>query len=127
MTEFVFRELRRGGGGGRTKAPTVSIQRSGIISLNRAAFALLGEPQFVVILVDADKKAFAFQKATKKEQNAYPIRMLSRGSAHAVSGRRLLGELGLELGVFVGRFSPRKEGELLIIEMAAHEADSGSS
>lgn len=57
-----------------SKVPTVTIQKRGLISLNRAAHALIGAPDFVELLWDADRRVVGLRPASAESPNAYPAR-----------------------------------------------------
>lgn len=54
--------------------PAVTIQKRGLFSLNDAAYKMLGEPEFVNFLWDADDKLIALQSTDEKDLNGYPAR-----------------------------------------------------
>lgn len=54
------------------KAPSVTIQKRGIFSINRAAHKLIGEPTTVELLFDKDNQVVALRPST--EAHAYAIR-----------------------------------------------------
>ncbi|WP_380259479.1 hypothetical protein [Kineococcus sp. GCM10028916] len=56
------------------KVPNVTIQRRGLLSLNRAAYALLKDPEAVLLMWDADRKIIGLKAASIEEPNAYPAR-----------------------------------------------------
>lgn len=59
------------------KAPSVTIQRKGIISINRAAYALMGEPATVELLYDKDRKVVGLRGADESVPHAYEVRAQS--------------------------------------------------
>lgn len=56
------------------KVPSVTIQRRGLISLNRAAYALIDNPEAVVLLWDQERRVIGLKPAPIEDQNAYPAR-----------------------------------------------------
>lgn len=54
--------------------PSVTIQKRGLISINRAAFELLGKPEGVELLWDPERSVIALRPAPLTNQNAYPVR-----------------------------------------------------
>lgn len=54
--------------------PSVTIQKKGLISINRAAFELAGRPEGVELLWDPDEKLIALRPAFLDNPNAYPVR-----------------------------------------------------
>ncbi|MFX1757506.1 hypothetical protein [Rhodococcus sp. As11] len=54
------------------KAPSVTIQKRGIFSINKAAHKLIGEPASVELLFDKEKKIIALRESD--QPHAYAIR-----------------------------------------------------
>lgn len=57
-----------------TSVPTVTIQKRGLFSLNDAAYKLLGEPDHVAFLYDADEQLIALKPTEETDLNGYPAR-----------------------------------------------------
>lgn len=55
--------------------PMVTLQRSGPISLNRAAYQAIGEPSHLELLYDPDERVIGFRAAKEKPPHAYPVRV----------------------------------------------------
>lgn len=65
------------------KAPSVTIQKRGIFSINRVAHKLIGEPETVELLFDKERKVIALRPS--KEPHAYSIRpQASRESGQVI-------------------------------------------
>ena len=62
-------------------APSVTIQKSGVISINAAAHALIGTPEVVEMLFDFDRQVVAFREAGVSPRS-YRLRV-SPGSGQA--------------------------------------------
>jgi hypothetical protein len=60
------------------KLPSVTIQRRGLFSLNRAAYKLMGEPTQVELLYDRDAMKIAIRAAHENSPHAYPVRSQSK-------------------------------------------------
>lgn len=56
------------------RVPTVTIQKRGLMSLNRAAHALIGSPEHVELLYDADRRMVGLRPTEASNPNAYPAR-----------------------------------------------------
>ena len=56
------------------KQPAVTIQKRGNISINRAAFVALGEPQAVELLYDPTERIVGFRGVPVDTEHAYPMR-----------------------------------------------------
>ena len=54
--------------------PSATIQKRGMISLNRAAFNLIGAPSAVQLLWDEERRVIGLQAAAIDSPNAYPAR-----------------------------------------------------
>lgn len=54
------------------KAPSVTIQKRGIFSINKAAHKLIGEPDTVELLFDKDEQVIALRPSS--EAHAYKVR-----------------------------------------------------
>jgi hypothetical protein len=57
-----------------TKAPVVTIQKRGVMSLNRAAHALIGEAATVELLYDRDEQLVGIRPVSDDVPHAYPVR-----------------------------------------------------
>jgi hypothetical protein len=56
------------------KRPFVTIQKRGTISLNKAAYVALGEPDTVELLFDADERLVGLRSIEYLADHAYPVR-----------------------------------------------------
>lgn len=63
-----------------SKVPTVTVQKRGLLSVNRAAHALIGSPEFVELLWDAERRIIGLRPAAADSPNAYPARPQSANS-----------------------------------------------
>lgn len=57
-----------------TTVPTITVQRSGSLSMSRAAYKLLGEPVSVEFYWDADRSMIGVAAAGKDALGSYPVR-----------------------------------------------------
>jgi len=117
MTSYVFQEYKRGSRRGPTTEPRISITRTGVFSINRAAFEMLDGPAFVTLLYDQRGRAIAFRKATKSDPNAYPVRKQRNSASYLVSGKAFLQYIGEEYGENLKRLIPRKERDLVVVDL----------
>ncbi|MCM3687091.1 hypothetical protein [Kocuria rosea] len=60
------------------KAPSVTIQKRGVISLNKAAHDLVDNAQTVELLYDCDRRVMALRAADDSSPHAYAVRNGSR-------------------------------------------------
>lgn len=56
------------------KAPAVTIQKRGVISLNKAAHELINSSETVELLFDADRQVMALRPAEDTSPHAYGVR-----------------------------------------------------
>lgn len=70
-------EVFEKGSAPRSNVPTVTIQRRGLISLNQPAHALIGSPDAVELLWDADRRIIGLRPTASTSPNAYPARSQS--------------------------------------------------
>ena len=55
------------------KTAYVSIGVGGTIRLNRACYAMWGEPEAVQVMFDPDRRRIALKPVSRDEENCYPI------------------------------------------------------
>jgi hypothetical protein len=85
MPDFV--EFSREEPRGRREVPMFTLQASGLLSLNHAAFIALGEPSTVALLYDAGEGVVGLRKVEKDHQSAYPVRKQGRSMTYLVSAQ----------------------------------------
>lgn len=56
------------------RVPSVTLQKRGLLSVNRAAHALIGSPDAVELLWDPERHVIGLKPATETDPNAYPAR-----------------------------------------------------
>lgn len=54
--------------------PSVTIQKRGLISMNRAAHSLIGGAEAVELLWDEDRRVIGFRPTSLENVNGYPVR-----------------------------------------------------
>lgn len=99
--------------------PAVTIQKRGLFSLNDASYKLLGEPETIQFLWDADEKLIALKPSARDDLNGYPARRQSSTKGHGpvlVAGSMFCKFIGLDT-THAKRWTPRKQDELLIIDL----------
>ncbi len=71
--------------------PYVTLQKRGTISMNKAAHHLMGSPDAVELLYDAEAKMMGFRAIKENVEHAYAIRSMggqkTESSTYMVSGR----------------------------------------
>lgn len=98
------------------KAPSITIQKRGIFSINKAAHKLIGEPESVELLYDKNEKIIGMRAST--EPHAYTIRPQSA---------RETGQVILSATAFTQyfdidttesrRYKPYADGDILCIDL----------
>ena len=106
--------------------PRVSIQKGGMFSFNRAAFDLMGGPEAVVLLFDADTERVAFRPTEAKRARSFPVRPQGKnGATFMVAGRLFAKHHGLDTSE-ARRYEPTMEDGLLIVDLRGeYEVVSG--
>lgn len=83
-----FVEFSREESRGRREEPMFTLQASGMLSFNQAAFSALGEPAAVALLYDADQGIVGLRMVEKGHPNAYPVRKQGRSQTYLVTAQR---------------------------------------
>jgi len=102
------------------KVPNVTIQRRGLLSLNRAAYALLNDPEAVLLMWDADRKIIGLKAASIEEPNAYPARPQSAKTGKGpimVAGTLFTQYYKIDT-TESRRWIPSLEGDILCIDLS---------
>lgn len=63
------------------KAPSVTIQRRGIISVNRAAFQLMGSPECVELMYDRSNEVVGLRGSGSDVPHSYSVRAATRNAS----------------------------------------------
>lgn len=63
------------------KVPSVTIQRRGLISLNRAAWNLIDDADHVELLYDPSERVIGLRPSSTSSPNAYPVRPQTTASS----------------------------------------------
>ncbi|MBV9805117.1 MAG: hypothetical protein JO130_18090 [Solirubrobacterales bacterium] len=101
----------------RAGQPFVSIQKKGVISLNRAAFEALGSPEFVELLFDRDAQLVALRRVDSSVEHAYQVRApVESHATWVISGGAFLTYYEIENSKSVRR-AARVEDDLLVINL----------
>jgi hypothetical protein len=104
-----------------TTVPSVTIQKRGLISLNRASHDLIHGAAAVELLWDPDRKVIGIRSADEDNPNAYPVRPLggktSKGGSVLVAGTLFTQYIGLDTSEAT-RWSPKMEDGVLCIDVS---------
>lgn len=103
------------------KAPSVTIQRKGIISINRAAYSLLGSPKAVELLYDKERRIVGLRAADDSVPHAYEVRAQSSAKATGpliVAGTAFTNFYGIDTTTSK-RWTPYMEENVLCINLTS--------
>jgi len=99
------------------RQPFVTIQKKGVISLNRAAFEALGSPEFVELLFDPDVRLVALRRSDSSVDHAYQVRApVENHATWLISGAAFVSYYEIENSRSVRR-AARMDGDLLVIDL----------
>lgn len=98
------------------KHPYVTMQKRGVISMNAAAHAAMGNPKAVELLYDSDEKVIGLRPAEESSEHAYPVRGTAShsDSTFMVSGTAFTKYYGIDTSVSVRRSASIQDGILCI-------------
>ncbi len=102
------------------KAPTVTIQRKGIISINRAAYSMMGEPSAVELLYDRERQIVGFRAAAETVGHAYEVRPQNSTKSTGpliVAGTAFTNFYKIDTSIS-RRFEPYVQDDILCIDLA---------
>ena len=102
------------------KAPSVTIQKRGVISLNKAAHDLVDNADTVELLFDRDRSVMALRPADDSSPHAYAVRTGSkRGPGQAiVSATAFTAHYGIDTTA-TRRWKPFVEDGMLCVDLTA--------
>jgi hypothetical protein len=99
--------------------PAATIQKRGLISLNRAAFALIDGAKAVELLWDPDRRVIGFRPCALDSPNAYPVRPQSSKTDKGpvlIAGNLFTRYIGLDTSE-ARRYKPQLEDGILCIDL----------
>jgi hypothetical protein len=100
--------------------PFVTIQRSGPMSINKAAYELLGEPEAVELLYSRKNRAIGLRKVSKKEPYAFAVRPQGRKgrkpSNYLVAIQAFAKHYDIDTSVAM-RYPAEMKDDVLVIEL----------
>jgi len=96
-------------------APSVTVQRRGIVSINGPAHALIGAARVVELLFDQDRKVMAIRPA-ERSPRAYELREPSRSGQTILSATAFAQAFDVDTSVS-RRFEPFVEDGMLCIDL----------
>lgn len=99
------------------KAPTVTVQVSGNLGLNEAAYNLIGRPDRIVYLTDGSGKRFGIRAAKAGDSDTYPVRAQQSGRSYVLAGKLFLKWIGFPYGDGIHKFPIRMENGIGVVDL----------
>lgn len=97
------------------KAPSATLQRKGILSLNAPAHQLINSSDSVELLYDREKRVIALRPS--EEAHAYAFRVANERTGQVVVSLTAFTEF-YEIDTSKSqRLTPRKEGDMLLLDL----------
>jgi len=109
-------EVFKGRGTRPEDEPIVSIQTRGAMSLNRAAWQALGEPEAVELLYKHRQQLVGLRAAQDPTaRHAYSLRATNRGTTHVLSFVAFAQRYGIEIhSTEARRYAAEMQGNMLV-------------
>lgn len=98
------------------KAPELTVQSKGAMSLNSAAAELLGGPGAIELLYDKGKNVMGIRAVAETTAHAYPIRPVGKGGSFIISAKTFFDFYDLPLGTPIRR-DVKMVGDVLIVDL----------
>lgn len=103
------------------KAPSVphalvTIQHKGVLSLNRRAFELLGEPAAVEFLFNRTTRVIGIRAADLLAGHAYPLRKQTNSATYTVGAKSFIGTYGIDISQ-TRRYVATLNGSMLTVDL----------
>lgn len=95
---------------------TVTIQKRGNFSLNKAAFQALGEPEAVELLFDRSERLIGMRPSEVRNRHAYPVRKQQNAQSYLVAGNAFNQYYQIETGV-TRRWDASIQDGILVIDL----------
>ncbi len=110
-----------------TTQPWVTIQKKGLLSLNRAAMEALGTPEAVELLYDREEQIVGIRPTSKDNPRSFPARRQGKRETanpnYLIAGQAFCNYYGIETG-FARRFNPEMQEEILTVDLKKEYADA---
>lgn len=99
------------------RQPYITIQKKGVISLNKASHDALGNPESVELLYDPEARLIALRKVDSSVEHAYQVRApVENHATWLISGGAFVAYYEIDTSASVRR-AARLDGDLLIIDL----------
>lgn len=106
-----------------SKSPFVTLQKRGPLSLNRAAYELLGSPTVVTLLYDREEQLIGLKPAEEGNPRAFPVRPQGeRSSNFLVAGQSFTQNYGIDTST-ARRYGVDLRNEMLIVDLKSESTD----
>lgn len=96
--------------------PLITIQKKGVLSLNRAAYSALGDPEAVELLYDQEANLVGLRKVDSEVEHAYTIRTFGKGGTWLVSGTAFTNYYDIDTSVPTRRLGQMRD-DILVIDL----------
>ena len=96
--------------------PTVTLQKRGNFSLNRAAFNALGDPEAVELLYDRTERLIGMRSASLNNRLAYPVRKQQNAASYLIAGNAFNQFYGIETGS-TRRWNAVMSDDILVVDL----------
>lgn len=109
--------------------PSVTVQKRGLISINRAAFALMEKPAAVELLWDPDRRIIGLRPVPIESPNAYPVRPQVANAERGpllIAGNLFTKFIGLDTDE-AHRWTPYMEAGILCLDLSKPGAKVNSN
>jgi hypothetical protein len=104
--------------------PSVTVQRAGILSVNREAYELLGMPSAAELLFDHGARMMGFRAAQLTVPHAYRLRRQKASSSVLISGKSFLRHFGITANE-TRRYPATMIGDVLAVDLKEGGATTG--
>lgn len=101
------------------KAPVVTILKRGVMSLNRAAHALIGEAETVELLFDREEKIVGIRPVGDDVPHGYPVRPQAQGKTTGpvlIAGTAFTQYYDIDTTAS-RRWTPTMQGDVLCLDL----------
>lgn len=106
-----------------SKSPFVTIQRRGPLSLNKAAYAAMGEPEAVTLLYDREEKLIGLKSVSLTNPRALPVRPQGPNqNTYMIAGRAFAQHYDLDTSV-ARRYAVEMRDGLLVLDLKSPSVD----
>lgn len=94
----------------------VTLQKKGMLSLNRAARDLLGNSKTVTLLYNQESNQIGIRPCSPDNQRAYPLRLQGSGSTSLIAGQAFTKFFGIDTEV-ARRYKATTVVDMLIVDL----------